>query len=204
MTENVLSRRRWVPWTCDIGDRATLTCELKRMNALEAADFKSNLAGAFAAIRDFTQVAVEMAALEKARAGATPEQGVAHEQAAGQLVFRIEKAQAAFFQALDPVVMERLFATCVRNVGGLVMDDEPITTGPQLLQVADEDLLRGILMRLRNLTELSAMEGKASSSPSTSGSEASEPPSTDSPAPSIEPEGSTAPSTVPETLAETA
>jgi hypothetical protein len=203
MTENVLSRRRWVPWSCEVGD-ATLTCELKRMNALEAADFKGNLAAAFGTVRDSTNIQLELFALRLQGPGDTAESKALFEQAAGHLIFRLEKVYAAFFQALDRQLVERVFSTCIRNVTGLVMDDESIVTGAQLLDVADEELLRGVLMQLRLLTELSATEGKASSSPSTSGSEASEPPSTVFPAPSIEPEASTAPSTVPENLAESA
>lgn len=203
MSENVMSRTRWVPWSYSMGE-ATLTCELKRQNALEGAAFKSNLADAFAVIRDFITVQLEAAMLGRPATGATSDEVAAHNEKASGLYARAMKEEARFFAALNPVLVRQVFTDCVRNVAGLEIDFLPITTGAALCEAADQALLQAVLLELRRLTDLSAKEAKSSGSPSTSDSGVSEPPSTDSPAPSTEPEVLPTLSTATESLAVTA
>lgn len=190
MSENIMSRKRWVPWSYKL-DETTVTAELKRMDALEAADFKSNLAEAFAAVHDLFNLRLEMA---------TNSENTSTEVQMGY-VARIQKVDSAFFKALDRATVTKALTECVRDVRGFEVEGETVS-GVSFL--SDPELLRAVLIELRRLTELSATEGKASSSPSTSDSVASEPPSTASPAPSTEPEDSTLPSTVQETQPATA
>jgi hypothetical protein len=68
----------------------------------------------------------------------------------------------------EPSRVRAIFEANVRNVEGLEVDDKPIKKGEELYDVADTQLVIFVLMALRMRTALTAMEGKVSSSPSTS------------------------------------
>ena len=108
-------------------------------------------------------------------------------------------AAERFCAAISADFMSWVFKSCVRNVGGLVVDDAAVTTGEGLADQADQKMVIWLLMKLQSHAGLTASEGKASSSPSTSGSEGATPSGGNgaSPATSIVPEGGAEHSTAP-------
>jgi hypothetical protein len=117
---------------------------------------------------------------------------------------------AIMSQVYELIPEEKLkgwFSTCVKDVEGLVIDDEPVTSGLELLENADDQILFWLLFRLNALSKLTSAESNASASPSGSlrlvagaagsspaestGSEAGREPSTVTVTPSM-PESSTA------------
>lgn len=95
---------------------------------------------------------------------------------------------------LDGELIEDVFQHKVRRVQGLETEDGPINTGKELLEVADQVILMWVLTELVSGSQMSAEEGKASGSPSTSASEA--PPVSVSPVVSTVPAAGVPPSTV--------
>lgn len=75
---------------------------------------------------------------------------------------------AAFAASLDDDWIVSTFEHYVRKVTGVEVDGEPITTGAQLLAVADQNLVLYVLRRIKALAELSAQAKKTSSLPHTS------------------------------------
>ncbi len=120
----------------------------------------------------------ESAALKEVLAGAYAAVGALHDLSASDAAKTSPAEQAGLvrqiFEALKPELVAKVFRECVSDVQGVqeAQDDdgEPVavTTGEGLLELADEGLVVGILTRLQGLTMLSAREGKASASPSTS------------------------------------
>jgi hypothetical protein len=77
---------------------------------------------------------------------------------------------AILSQAYEQIPEEQLkawFGTCVKDVEDFEIDGEPITSGPALLEEADDRLLFWLLMKLHSLSQLSQAEGNASASRST-------------------------------------
>lgn len=103
-------------------------------------------------------------------------------------------------KALDPEFLRRVFANYVQNVTGVQDETGARTDGPVLLEFADDDFLISVLLGLLNKGKVSAEEGKASGSPSTSGSEGTAGASA-SPATSTANAGGIAPSTATPTTA---
>lgn len=79
---------------------------------------------------------------------------------------------AEFAASLDDEWIVSTFERYVRHVRGVEVDGEPVTTGAQLLAVADENLVLYVLRRIKALCELSAHAKKTSSLPRTSAPEA--------------------------------
>jgi hypothetical protein len=105
------------------------------------------------------------------------------------------------YSRMDQGTVEALLTKYVRNVEGLTIDDEPITTGAGLYQWADLSLLMLALGSLRRFSSLTEKEGKGSSSPSTSAVDQAGR-SSDSPVLRIEPADGQASSTATETVDE--
>jgi hypothetical protein len=98
----------------------------------------------------------------------------------GELIALASKGNAALYEEMPPGHLEWAFREFVRNVECSFEDEDgPVTTGERLLEVADHLLTVWVLNQIRDLSSLTALEGKVSSSPSTSGSEGA-PPSEDS------------------------
>jgi hypothetical protein len=64
--------------------------------------------------------------------------------------------------------LKRWFSQCVQKVEGLVIDGQSVTTGQDLLEEADDDLVLFILTQLFALSKFQVPEGNASASRSTS------------------------------------
>lgn len=103
------------------------------------------------------------------------------------------------FSKLDAELIGDVFEHKVRDVQGVETEDGPVTTGKELLELADQTILMWVLTSLVNANQLSDQEGKASGSPSTSNTEAT--PSSISPAANTVPGDGATPSTVMETPA---
>jgi hypothetical protein len=103
---------------------------------------------------------------------------------------------------LDGDMIERLFEHRVRNVEGLETEDGVVKTGAELLELADQDILMWVIGEIAKHSNLSAKQGKASASPSTSLPETT--PASDSPAESTESADGPSPSTAEETPTESA
>jgi len=173
----MLKAKRWLPVTYRVGDTGeAITMEIRRLKYPESSPFNLALAKAWAAFGDTSK--------ESTRA----------EQAL---------AQQRFYESLPLDRVEEAFRSWVRNVGGIEGDDGPITTGEQLYEIADENLVLFVLSSIRAHSTLSAEEGKASASPSTSEPElVRETDAGESPAGPARNEGGTPLETAPESLDE--
>lgn len=78
------------------------------------------------------------------------------------------EVRAEWASAIPAELLREVFGKYVRNVEGLELDGAAATSGLDLLEVADDEVVAAVVGRLRALSELSAREGKASASPSTS------------------------------------
>jgi hypothetical protein len=89
------------------------------------------------------------------------------EKARSETLTSAQKAaiMAQAYEVIPEEQLKGLFAAFVSDVEGFEIDEERITTGPGLLDEADDDLLFWLLMRLHKLSKLTVMEGKDSSSP---------------------------------------
>jgi hypothetical protein len=113
----------------------------------------------------------------------------------GREVSKTERAEINL-EALEQISDEQRrewFDSWVKDVEGLEIDGEPVTTGLGLLEEADDTLILWVLLEISGLSKLSAAEGKDSRLLSPSQSEQA-PPSSDSPVPPIEPSDGTGPS----------
>ena len=100
------------------------------------------------------------------------------------------------FEAVGEDTIKGWFSGLVmRVVSGLKIDDEPVETGAQLYEYADDAIVLFVLKELAKLSRIQPSTGKGSASLSTSSAEAG---MTDgaSPAPSTEREAGPTPSTV--------
>lgn len=136
----ILSLKRWERVAYEVGPGLTIHMKIKRLKRHEAKPLARVLIAVFQEV-------------EKARAT------------------ELSTAQKAAImaQAYELVPEEQLkawFSSCVKDVEGFQIDDEPVTTGTALLEEADDSLLFWLLMRLHELSKLSPSEGKGSSSPS--------------------------------------
>lgn len=95
-----------------------------------------------------------------------------HVQATMRLAARSRELSAQMLMAYPTELIERAFRDYVRKIAGVELDGQPITSGAELLEVADEQLISAVLSALRRLFELSSAEGKASASLSMSSAEA--------------------------------
>jgi len=106
------------------------------------------------------------------------------------------------FQRMDHGLLQRLFETRVRNIQEIETEDGPVTTGAELFEVADQEILLWVCAEWVRGSSLSEAEGKVSESPSTSSLTGPRP--SDSDAGSTASEDGSSPSTVPETAPATA
>ena len=118
---------------------------------------------------------------------------------AGSTLAQKSAALKEAFSKLDAELIGDVFEHKVRDVQGVETEDGPVTTGKELLEVADQTILMWVLTSLVSANQLSDQEGKASGSPSISSTEAT--PSSISPAANTEPGDGATPSTVMETPA---
>jgi len=82
----------------------------------------------------------------------------------------VEETTAALrtaFGKLDGEMIEKMFRDKVRDVQGLETEDGPVTTGVELLEVADQGLVMWALQEIVSSSDLSVDQGKAFASPST-------------------------------------
>lgn len=91
-----------------------------------------------------------------------------HVAASAALSQRMRELHARTTELLPAELVERAFRDHVRNVQGVVLDGEAITTGDALFDVADEWIVGKVMGELRRLAEIGLGEGKASASRSTS------------------------------------
>lgn len=87
-------------------------------------------------------------------------------------IIAVGEKMAEFGRSLNDPWIASTFADYVRNVDGVEVDGARITTGAQLLAVADEGLVLYVIRRIKALCELSAASGKTLSLPRTSAPEA--------------------------------
>lgn len=179
-----------------------LACEVKQLNALEAAPIRAALA------RVGRSLATGLDQLQRAHdsvppeppepegkpadlpEGASPEERAAYDAAVEAWLkahpdyiealrvrthmtrLLLTQGQEVDATSLPPEdVMRTVFHSYVRNVEGVELDGEPVTTGDALLEIADKDAIAAVVGKLRKLYELSQAEGKGSASPSTSSPE---------------------------------
>lgn len=72
------------------------------------------------------------------------------------------------YELMPDTELKGWFSECVRNVEGLYIDGDAITTGNALLEEADDQLVMFLLLQLYRLSKLDTQEEKDSASPSTS------------------------------------
>jgi virulence-associated protein VapD len=90
----------------------------------------------------------------------------AYEKAQVEDLSKAQKAAilAKVYEVIPEDQLKNWFASCVKDVEGLEIDDEPVTTGSDLLDNADDNLLFWLLFRLNALSKLTSAEGNASAS----------------------------------------
>jgi hypothetical protein len=137
---NILELKTWEKVSYQARPDAAITMELRRLKRHEAKPLMRVLIACFA---------------ESEKAGAD---GLTNAQRAA-IVNQV-------FDVVPDEQMREWFAKNVRNVGGLYVDGQAITTGIELLDEADDGLILFVLLKLRDLAGLTEKEGKASSSPS--------------------------------------
>lgn len=158
----MLSVKRWSPASYMVEDdnpeAGVITMELKRLRYDEANRLLVANMQAFGAL---TSAVVSRESSQEA------------ETMAEKMAIISSQADAAkrFYEALPPELMEWIFNDCIRKVGGLEDEDGPVTTGPALRDFADQKMVLWIMTSLQANASLSSKEGKAFSSPSTSGLE---------------------------------
>jgi hypothetical protein len=163
----ILSLKKWFPVTYEQeGEDFAIGMELKRLRYDEANRLLVVTSAAFGAL------AVAHSEKPLAEGEARPEKSFAEK--IGELQANAKSAEL-FYQALKPETLEWIWSDCVRNVTGVEDEDGPVTTGTRLAAFADQRLVMWLLGKLQREAGLSATEGKASSSPSTSGSEGTKP-----------------------------
>lgn len=86
----------------------------------------------------------------------------------GTSVTEMTAAVRGALAGIDAETLRDLFGHKVRNVEGIETEDGPVTTGPELLEVADQRIIMWVLSQLIIGSSLSDAEGKASGSASTS------------------------------------
>lgn len=156
----ILSLTRWFKAEYEVGEDYVITMELKRLRFDEANRLLVLTTQAFGALSTARE--------DEKRPKGAPEPSLAEK--VDQLSANA-KAAELFYEALRPETMEWVWKDCVRNVCGIEAEDGPVTTGEGLKDFADQRLVMWILVKLQGASSLTGLEGKASSSPSTSGSE---------------------------------
>jgi hypothetical protein len=81
---------------------------------------------------------------------------------------QVAEADAAFTASIDDAWVADVFRQYVRNVQGLEMDGDAITTGEALYRIADPLLILNVLKAVRGFSHLGETEKNGSSSPSPS------------------------------------
>ena len=71
-----------------------------------------------------------------------------------------------FFEAVGADYIRKCFADWTKNWTGVTLDGKPIRDGAEIVDFADNDLVKTVLIELRRASQLSVMEGNASASPS--------------------------------------
>ena len=173
----MLSVKRWSPASYQVDDEdpeaGVITMELKRLRYDEANKLLVANMQAFGAL---TSAVVSRETVLGEEATMAEKMAIISSQA---------DAAKRFYEALPPELMEWIFGSCIRNVGGLQDEDGPITTGESLRDFADQRMVLWIMTSLQANASLSRKEGKASSSPSTSGSEGQTSPNVSGPYPAL-------------------
>ena len=182
MAAKILSLKTWTPCTYEVrnGDEVegVIGYEVKRLRQDEAVEF------AAATVRAF-------GVLDRAREALGPEGTLPDDATDAQkshAMLLMSEATRDFFRELTPELITNAFEHMIRNVSGVELDGEPITTGARLREVADDRFVVAAIVNIRAASNLTAAEGKASGSPSTSGSTPL-PNGSDSAAPSTVKEG---------------
>lgn len=180
----MLDLKRWQPVTYQLpGEAGELRFEVKRPRAIEAHRF--NLASMEMAangieVHDAMTAAGITFDEEKPPARAEGEPAAGEEPAEAKPkreptpaeMVKLLRVQAGSMRDLHipEDLAERAFRDFVRKVEGpLSIEGEPVTTGPQLYEVADLALVMFVVRQIAALSKLSETEGKASASPSTPG-----------------------------------
>lgn len=156
---SILSLRRWVTVAYDLEDAEghQITMELKRLRFDEANRLLVANMQAFGALQSATP------------AGQPDNGSLSMAEKMAVIQSQAEAAQR-FCEALKPELMEWIWRDCIRKVGGIEDEDGPVTTGEALSAFADQRMVLWLLTKLQANASLTSQEGKASSSPSTSGS----------------------------------
>lgn len=128
----------------------TITFRLKRPRFIELGEISELVAGAIAAAADLRSGDLDVLSAEV-----------------------VQEKVRRLYRMLDPKGVERAFNAFVDDVKGLSLEGEEgeyrtAASGADLLDAANEQLVVFVLMELHHLAQLSADEGKASASPSTS------------------------------------
>lgn len=176
----MLDLKRWKTVTYQLPDEGgELVFDVKRPRAIEAHKFRlasMEMAASGIAAQDTLNRESEGLLLgppeeEKAKDSEAPadEAKPAKREPTPAEMARLIRVQADAMRTL-PVseeMAELAFREFVRNVRGLAVDGEAITTGAQLYEVADIPLVLFVIGKIAALAKLSDAEGKASASPST-------------------------------------
>jgi hypothetical protein len=193
----VFGTKEWEPFEYEIpgGEGLKITAEIRRPKRHEArAIAKAGIALA-KKLRALTVMPLAPSAEDEAKL--PPEQRMSEEQKLAGTFARAEAHAAILEDVATEDQIEAWFKGHLRNVHGLEVDGKAVETGEALYNVADNNLASEMLMRLASLATLSAKEGKASASRSTS-QPASTTPAGESAAKPIESEAGPSPSTAPE------
>jgi hypothetical protein len=139
---SILSLKRWEPSTYEADTGVFIRMKLKRLKRHEA--------------KPLTKVLVSV--FERA------------ESAKGAEITAAQKAAilSTVYEVIPEDQLKSWFAECVKDIEDFTVDDVPVTTGPELLDNADDGLLFWILFRLQQLSKLSSSESKGSGSPALS------------------------------------
>lgn len=176
----MLDLKRWKTVTYQLPDESgELVFDVKRPHAIEAHRFKlasMEMAASGITAQDVLTRESEGLLLGGEAPAPAPEPGAeaddakpAKREPTPAEMARIIRAQADVMRTI-PVseeMAELAFREFVRNVRGLSIDGEAITTGAQLYEAADLPLVLFVIGQIAALAKLSDAEGKASASPST-------------------------------------
>lgn len=146
MTGSVLDLKRWVPIKYTVGEGVEISMEMKRLRRHEARPLQKIL----------TKVFVKLDEVQNSNLSAAAQSDMLNE----------------IYELMPEDDLKRWFGECVRNVEGFRIDSVAIETGEGLFQEADDQLVLFTLMNLFRLSKLSAVQGNASASASTSSPQA--------------------------------
>jgi hypothetical protein len=142
-SHSTLDLKRWIPITYKVGDGAAeISMEMKRLRRHEARPLQKLLTKIFGKLDEVRNS--DLSATAQA------------------------EMLAEVYDLMPEDELRKWFGECVRNVEGFRIDSVAIETGEGLFQEADDALVLFALMNLFRLSKLSAVQGNASASLSTS------------------------------------